>query len=266
MGHGGHGHGAWHKSPPAARALQNVSCIQVQEKVSLLEAGAAALLGHEVEMPNTYAIVDTASHRQLFYAQEKTGFVMRQVKQCFGDCAPWNLDIMSSYAGAQPALHVDRPFSCTCLCLNRPIAGVYDAGGLPLGTITDPCTCLSTVFHVRDAYDTEVLTVDGGCCQPGLWMPCPVGPCAQVDFDIKDTRSGRKVGRIRKQLPGLLSWLIAPDVDNYTVDFGHVRDATHKLLLMTLAIYMDFRYWNDSTRDNKDYGLPFLGADRRDMY
>jgi len=266
---GGHGHGygpVGHGGggPPSVQALRNVSCIQVQEQMSMIEAGAAALLGAEVEMPNTYAIVDAATRRQLFYAQENTGFIMRQVKQCFGECAPWDLHIMQTgFGGAQPAIHIDRPCSLTCCCFNRPMAGVYDVlSRQQLGSITDPCTCLSTAFHVKDAYGTEVYTADGGCCQPGLWCPCPVGPCAQVDFDINDRRSGKKVGHIRKQLPGLLSWLMAPDVDNYMVDFGHVRDPTHKALLMSLAIYMDFRYWNDSTRDNKDYGLPFLGVDR----
>merc|ERR1719203_1862685 len=266
IGGGGYDGGAargYAIASPVMQVMQSVNRLQINEKVSVLEAGAA-LLGQEVEMPNTYHIIDPVSHRQLFTAEEQTDFFNRQMKQCCGDCAPWSIDInYTSPAAIQRVLHIDRPFSYTCLCCNRPTATVFDvASGARVGSITDPCTCFSTVFHVRDQAGKEIFTADGGCCQPGLWCPCPVGPCAQVDFDIKDQRSGQKVGHIRKQLPGVLSWLLAPDVDNYTVDFGKVRDPTHKALLMSLAIYMDFRYWNDSTRDNPDYGLPFLGVDR----
>lgn len=243
--------------------MQNVAKIQIQEHVDYLEAGAALLGGVEVEMPNRYAVLDGMTGQQLFFATERTGFIMRQLKQCFGDCAPWGVDIMYTGRGPhQRAINVDRPTSCTCLCLNRPTADVVDATtGYSLGSITDPCTCFSTVFHVRDRSGSEVLVADGGCCQAGLWFPCPFGPCAQVDFDLLERRSGHKVGHIRKMLPNPLMWAFAPDVDNYFVDFGKVHDPAHKALLMALAIYMDFRYWNDSTRDRKDHGIPFLSSE-----
>lgn len=248
--------------------MQHVRRIQVEEKVSFIEAGAA-WLGQEIEMPNRYSIIDSATRRPIFSAEERTNFFMRQLKQCFGDCAPWELDIAyTGSGGSQPAFSVERPPSCTCLCLNRPTADVLDAagGGSLLGSISDPCTCFSTVFHVRDAQGQEVYAVDGGCCQPGLWFPCPLGPCARVNFAIQDRRSGQEVGHIQKQLPGLLTWCFAPDVDHYVVDFASVRDPAHKALLMALAIYMDFRYWNDSSRDEKGGGLPFLRTEETYQY
>ncbi|CAK0825866.1 unnamed protein product, partial [Prorocentrum cordatum] len=89
----------WLAAPPAVQAMRGVSRIEVQEKVNAIEAGAA-LLGQEVEMPNRYAVIDGATHQQVFFAVEQTGFVQRQLKQCFGDCTPWNLDIFYTGRGA----------------------------------------------------------------------------------------------------------------------------------------------------------------------
>jgi len=253
----------WLAAPPAVQAMRAVSRIEVQEKVNAIEAGAA-LLGQEVEMPNRYAVIDGATHQQVFFAVEQTGFVQRQLKQCFGDCTPWNLDIFYTGRGApQKAFHVERPATCTCCCFNRPAAGVYDAtSGRVLGSISDPCTCLSTYFTVRDESGRAVLSADGGCCQLGLWCPCPCGPCSRVDFDITDTQSGRTVGHIQKRVPSPLMWMFAPDVDNYAIDFGRVSNPNYKVLIMAMSIFMDFRYWNDNTRDNRNRGLPYLQVDQ----
>lgn len=259
--HAGHHHGAA-LLPPAVQAMRHVSRVEVQEKVNLVEA-STALLGQEVEMPNRYAIIDSATHQQVFFAVEQTGFLQRQMKQCFGDCAPWNLDIFFTGHGApQKAFHVERPATCTCCCLNRPMAGVFDASsGRPLGSIRDPCTCFSTYFSVTDERGREVLTADGGCCQLGLWCPCPCGPCSVVNFDIADSQTGQKVGSIQKRIPSPFVWLMAPDVDNYAVDFGQVSNPSYKVLIMAMSMFMDFRYWNDNSRDNKNHGLPYLRVD-----
>lgn len=181
---------------------------------------------------------------------------MRQLNQCFGDCAPWNLDILYTGQGtAKSAFHLERPWTCTCCCFNRPVVNVLDAvTGATVGSISDPFTCCSTAFTVRDARGRRVLSADGGCCQPGLWCPCPLGPCARVDLGVTDAESGARVGHVRKRLPGCCMWLLAPDVDNYEIDFGAVRSPAYKTLLMALAIFMDFRYFNNSSRDEQSRG------------
>merc|ERR1712137_654256 len=78
----------------------------------------------------------------------------------------------------------------------------------------------------------------------GLCMPMPCGPCAQVSFDLK-TPDGRVVGGIRKKI-SCCKWLFAPDVDSYSVDFGGLQNSADKVLVMALAIFMDFKYFSNN--------------------
>merc|ERR1712224_800941 len=70
-------------------ALTRVESVEITEKVSVLEAAAAAM-GQEVEMPNKYSIMDESGKR-IFFVVESTGFCARQCKQVAGDCAPWDV-------------------------------------------------------------------------------------------------------------------------------------------------------------------------------
>lgn len=115
-----------------------------------------------------------------------------------------------------------------------------------LGSIRDPFACCDLTFSVRDSADQDVLHAKGGCCQWGLCCPLPCGPCSKVHFPIHDAKGDEAVGGIEKQVPSCLKFCLAPDVDNYKVDFKGMKDPTNKALVMGLAIFMDFRYFNDN--------------------
>jgi len=243
---------------PAMQVMEGVSGLTIKEKVSLVEA-ATALLGQEVEMANKYSILDAGTGEQIFYAVEQTDCITRQVKQCCGDCAPWSVDILLTKKGhQQKAFHMERPFTCTCCCFNRPVVEISDTSGRSIGRVVDPCTCCAMTFHVHDAQGNDVVTADGGCCQWGICCPLPCGPCSKIDFDVL-TR-GRKVGHLQKKVPGCCKFFFASDADNYHVDFGAVRDPYHKVLIMALAIFMDFRYFNNNSADDDGGVLGLLGG------
>mmetsp|Transcript_73080 Transcript_73080/g.138124 ORF Transcript_73080/g.138124 Transcript_73080/m.138124 type:complete len:244 (-) Transcript_73080:40-771(-) len=240
----------------AYQALQRTSGIQVREKVSLIEA-ATAMMGQEVEMANKYKIFDESGDRELFYAVEKTDCCTRQLKQCMGDCAPWNVEILYTEGGAQQkAFVLERGFTCTCCCFNRPKVQVTDVSrGETIGYVVDPCACCGLTFKMLDAGDNIVNTAEGGCCQLGLCCPMPCGPCATVSFDINNP-SGNKVGQMTKKVPGCCKFFFAPDVDNYRVDFSGIDDPKARALLMALTIFVDFRYFSDNSNDEGQQNPP----------
>lgn len=50
----------------------------------------------------------------------------------------------------------------------------------------------SSVFPARRRFSVpqdhegrDLVTIDGGCCQLGLFCPCPCGPCSRVTFEIQ---------------------------------------------------------------------------------
>merc|ERR1719408_108354 len=144
--------------------------------------------------------------------------------------------------GAVPFLRMERPCSCTCCCLNRPVLFIHDGGsGELLGSLSDPCTCCNLVFMLRDGQGNDVLRADGGCCQWGLCCPMPCGPCATVEFPVSDARTVQQVAHIQKKVPSCMTWCFASDVDNYKIEFGGVQSPQYKALLMALAIFIDFR-------------------------
>lgn len=226
--------------------------IEVKEEIRWIEA-LSAIIGQEIEMANKYKIFADGGQHELFYAVEQTDCCTRQLKQCAPDCAPWNLHIMYTENGQnQMAFKIDRPCTFTCCCLNRPKATITDAAsGQTIGFMSDPFACCDLTFNLNDVNDEPVLKANGGCCQWGLCCPLPCGPCAEVNFPVSDAKTGDEVGHIQKKVPGCCKFLIAPDVDNYKIEFGKVQNPQYKALLLTLSIFIDFRYFNENPNDDE---------------
>eukprot|EP00419_Tripos_fusus_P064123 CAMPEP_0172929970 /NCGR_PEP_ID=MMETSP1075-20121228/218754_1 /TAXON_ID=2916 /ORGANISM="Ceratium fusus, Strain PA161109" /LENGTH=271 /DNA_ID=CAMNT_0013791277 /DNA_START=721 /DNA_END=1536 /DNA_ORIENTATION=- len=157
---------------------------------------------------------------------------------------------MYTQGGAnQKVFHMKRDATCTCCCFNRPVVEIMDVTSNQIfGSISDPFACCNLTFDVKDHTDQEVLAANGGCCQWGLCCPLPCGPCAEVNFDLNDP-SGQGVGKLKKKVPNCFKFFLAPDVDNFNVDFGGVSHPQYKALVMALAIFMDFRYVKDHTEN-----------------
>mmetsp|Transcript_43467 Transcript_43467/g.114951 ORF Transcript_43467/g.114951 Transcript_43467/m.114951 type:complete len:254 (+) Transcript_43467:97-858(+) len=246
---------------PAMQAMGQVQNIKIKEKVRLLEA-ATALLGQEIEMANKYSIEDRDTGAQVFYATEETNCLAMQCKQVASDCAPWKLSVLYT-GGHQPmeAFRMEKEWSCTCLCLNRPTMTVIDTQTRQfVGSITDPCTCLAMKFEIVGANGQTMGYADGGCCQWGMLCPLPCGPCAKVEFEIQDA-DNREVGRLTKKIPGWCKFLFSPDVDNYNVQMGGIKDPAFKTLVLALALFMDFRYFSDNKNDGEGGLLGRFGLD-----
>lgn len=243
-----------HMPATGMQMLTQMQGLEVQEQADILQE-ATALLGMEIQMGNKYKVLDLYGN-QTFWAFERTSCCRRQMQTCCcQDCAPWEVDIHYTPGAANVAqqfLRMERPCGCTCCCLNRPTALVFDAvTNRKIGSFRDPCTCCALTFQVRDTYDGDVLRVNGGCCccQPGWWCPMPCGPCKQITFQVEDARTNQAVAQISKKVPGCASWCFTPDVDNYKVDFEDVHTPEWKAILLAMTIFMDFRYFN-SNRNN----------------
>jgi hypothetical protein len=237
---------------PATLALQQCKKVQVQEKARTLEV-LTALLGAEIEMANKYKVLDE-NDQELLFAIEQTGCCTRQCQQCCGDCAAWEVDIYYTQNGRnEKAFRLERPWTLTCCCFNRPETTVTDYySGQVVGKLRDPFACCDLTFSVLSPKGDNVLFAKGGCCQWGLCCPLPCGPCSEVEFPISDARIGGSVGHIQKKVPSCCKFLFASDVDNYKIDFGGVENGNWKLLLIALSIFIDFRYFNDNKADNSN--------------
>mmetsp|Transcript_132397 Transcript_132397/g.247560 ORF Transcript_132397/g.247560 Transcript_132397/m.247560 type:complete len:259 (+) Transcript_132397:55-831(+) len=235
------------------QALAALDKIEVKEKASIIEA-VTALLGQEIEMANKYSI-QTEGGEQIFWAVESTNCCARIMKSCAPDCAPWSVEIMYTQGGAnEKAFTLNRPCTLTCCCFNRPSMELTDASGKTLGYMTDPCAMCDLTFTVKDPSGEPVVKASGGCCQWGLCCPLPCGPCAEVNFGLTDAKSGAELGNVQKKVPGCCKFFLAPDVDNYKIDFGKITNPQYKALVMCLSMFIDFRYFNDNKNDDDKGG------------
>eukprot|EP00811_Abedinium_folium_P003739 NODE_13439_length_1165_cov_13.684971.p1 GENE.NODE_13439_length_1165_cov_13.684971~~NODE_13439_length_1165_cov_13.684971.p1 ORF type:complete len:280 (+),score=54.08 NODE_13439_length_1165_cov_13.684971:34-840(+) len=245
--------------------LSSMNKVEIKEKVNAIEA-LTAMLGQEIEMANRYKVFTDGGSEELFYIVEQTDCMMRQVKQCCPDCAPWKVSMFYTRNGAnQLVYNITRDATCTFCCFNRPVINVTDVTtGEKIGSARDPWAFCDLTFTIRDPQNEPVLNVNGGCCQPGLWCPLPCGPCAEVNFPITDAKSSAKVGHIQKRVPGCCKFLIADDVDNYNVDFGEVEHPQYKAMVIAMAIFIDFRFFSNNSADNGGGGGGDGGGDGGD--
>merc|ERR1712046_382378 len=107
-----------------------------------------------------------------------------------------------------------------------------------------------TVLTPNEEEEEVLLNANGACCQLGMCCPCPCGPCAKVYFPVSDAKSGVEVAMVTKVVPSCLKFLFAEDVDNFLVEFRDVQNPDWKALLIGLALFIDFRYFNEQSPDH----------------
>jgi len=196
---------------------------------------------------------------QLFRAVESTGCCMRYVARTMPDCAGWTLDM--NYVGSilhkeSGAFKMERPCTyCTFLCINRPMAKITNSKDETLGYVRDPCALcpMNMSFEVKDQNEETMYTASSGFCQWGICCPLPCGPCKTVEFPIYETSSGNEVGLMQKKTKNCFKTLCCSfcfdDTENYTLTLEGIPDLRSRILLMSLAIFLDFRYFQNNEDD-----------------
>eukprot|EP00429_Kryptoperidinium_foliaceum_P078674 CAMPEP_0176209392 /NCGR_PEP_ID=MMETSP0121_2-20121125/13609_1 /TAXON_ID=160619 /ORGANISM="Kryptoperidinium foliaceum, Strain CCMP 1326" /LENGTH=307 /DNA_ID=CAMNT_0017548401 /DNA_START=1 /DNA_END=924 /DNA_ORIENTATION=- len=269
----------------AYRMLDTLPLVHIVEKMNLMETAGGLLgdvlgVGLELEMANKYLVTGPAG-QPLFFAVEQTDLLNRQ---CGGDCRAIDVDVvvlgqdphlMNQATGgmdwtfnpmgagvdlrnSQRFIHLHKDFQCTCCCFNRPVIEIRDGtSGQLIGRIKDNWACCDMTFNLEDNQGDQVFAAKGGCCQLGLFCPCPCGPCQEVHFSVREPRKGKDVARLKKTIPDCLKFLVADDVDNYEVDFGKVNSAEQKAMLIALGLFIDFRYFNTRSDKNQE-GMDFF--------
>jgi len=148
-----------------------------------------------------------------------------------------------------PFLRLERHYTCTCLCCNRPLIKVtrVDLPDKPvIGYVRDSFSCCDYVFDILDKKDGKPLfKVIADCCQCGFHIKCPCGPCSKIQFNIVDQKTESPVGDIKKVWSGCCKE-IASNADDYSVVFPVGVDPNYKALLMAAVILIDYRHFEEA--------------------
>ncbi len=146
----------------------------------------------------------------------------------------------------EPFLKLERPCKCTFLCFGRPeILVILVEGGKKeyLGKIVDPFHCCGMGFDVYNKDNTKKYSIEGSCCQLGIWCKFPCEACQTIDFDVKSP-SGEILSSLQKKSQGCLKAAMS-DSDNFALNFPKSCTLADKALLMSAVLFVDFRYFEE---------------------
>lgn len=228
--------------------------IFVKQKFELLEV----LTGCETENKYTVYACDVAGNKEgipLFKCKERSGCCNRNCLP--GDCRRFKMEVTHDSGGrlpfdGLPFLTMERPFECTCLCLNRPFIEVnFTENGQNhyVGKVVHEFNCCEMYFSLFDKTNTVVYEIRGSIWQTGVFNRSQKNnncafckSCQQAFLFIHDLRqAGKKVGIIEKRGRGF-SELIS-DADNFSLLFPIKATAEERVLLLACCLLLDFRYF-----------------------
>jgi Scramblase len=192
---------------------------------------------------------------KLFKCKEKSSFCGRNC--IFNICRPFDMFVdayvnVNGQKTKKPFLHLHSNYSCVCLCCKRPclvVEYIDDGAKEILGYIKFPFTFCSIDINVHTSVSKKpIYLVTGNCCQPGLCMKIPCGPCKEVRFVIKSSEANEVIGKMVKVWTPLMGMVC----DYMMVDFPSTMGWKDKCLILANALFHDFIYFEESNKNKEE--------------
>ncbi len=240
--------------------LSNAKRAHINQQVELLEV----LSGCETK--NRYHIFIETMDKQylyLFKAKEESGCCSRQCLS--SETRPLHLNIkhMSSASAINEFDSVDnyavldKPFKCTCYCLDRPKMKNYVRGN-QIGSVKQPFICCNCdpVFYVYDSSDDIKYKIRTSCCQCGIMCKGSLfGECSSVCFGIYEKNEthfvpDNMIGYINKK-SGDIEQLLT-DADSFVLEFPQNATPEDKMNLIASVLMIDYQYFEDNGKNYND--------------
>lgn len=227
--------------------LEDIRGIFIRERTDWVQA----LTGCTQETHFCVQNLDAKNGAILLRCQENSDCCHRQCLS--GSCRPFAIDITNCFDGTL-SMRIEREFSCTCLCLNRPIAKmyVYDDNNAKhyIGMIEHVFKCCEYVFQITDHYNQFVYDVKTPLCQKAIICQCPCQECNVVDFTVHNTQ-GEVVSHCRKEGKGCIKNALT-QADNFNVLYTPIMPWNHRALLLGSILFLNFRMFEDKHKNNND--------------
>lgn len=154
-----------------------------------------------------------------------------------------------------PFVEVNKPFKCTCCCLERPEMLVSFGGTKqPLGRIKQMLTCCDPLFNIYDNTGSLRYILHGDCCQCGLCCAnnfC--GKLSEVIFNLYSSENRTNpIGSIIKK--GATTAELVTSADSYQVNFPANSSPQDKMLLIVSALMIDYQFFEERASENVNSG------------
>lgn len=258
--------------PPVAAppmVFQGISYVFVADPMQELAVSTGALIKQQpqffeqisgCESPNRYFVFSqspTAGMKMLFKCKEQSECCQRNC--CAASQREFVMDIKHVVnAGFMDDnfqnnyIHVNKPFKCTCCCLERPeMIATFVQGNQMLGKVRQPFTCCDPVFTIHDNSGTPKFFIHADCCQCGLCCAnnfC--GKMSEARFNIyRDIGLTQMVGSILKKPATSVSEMVT-SADSYQINFPVDALPNEKLLLILTGLMIDYQFFEEKAGNN----------------
>jgi len=203
-----------------------------------------------------YVKLNNFNYVKLFRCIEEQDFCMNNF--CHGDCRSFGMKFnlvcgIKEYSETSNIVFwAKRDFKCVFCCLDRPELKLYWGANInntlrPLGIIKEPYLFSKNKFQLCSSAQKIHLIVEGESSQCGfLFRGTPCGKCSEIVLPIymgykeKSFYDGLIV---RKQSYCEKNFLNKGD--NYEILFPLSTTIEDKIMLITLGLMLDSRYFNE---------------------
>jgi hypothetical protein len=211
------------------------------------------------ESPNRYYVFSQspqAGMKLLFKCREHSECCQRNC--CAASAREFVMDIkhianagMMNENFQNSFVHVNKPFKCTCFCLERPVMNAtYCQGGQMVGQVKQPFSCCDPIFTIYDSSGTLRYFIHADCCQCGIC--CSNNFCGKMSeavFNIyKDASMTQPCGNIIKKIASFSEMVTS--ADSYQVNFPLDASPSEKLLLIICGLMIDYQFFEEKAGDN----------------
>mmetsp|Transcript_40533 Transcript_40533/g.93175 ORF Transcript_40533/g.93175 Transcript_40533/m.93175 type:complete len:275 (+) Transcript_40533:57-881(+) len=240
---------------PVAQAysiLAGLPKMQLRQQRQWIEA----LTGFE---RNNRYVMRGPDGQDLFFLKENSSCVERNC--CSGDCKAWRMDLFligpRGLEGGEdsmtPFMHLERPCTLTCFCLNRPEVEISELpSGRVVGYVSNPFSCCTLSFTLHDQNKNPLLQSNTPLCRWGLCCGCPCEglPCHELELPVTDISTGQDVALVHKfWMWGDICQCLG-EWDKYWAEFGEINNPDYKILVLALTIFIQMRFFDKRNQQN----------------
>ena len=198
-------------------------------------------------------------YKYLFKCNEKSGWFMRNC--CPSNFRQFSMDIVHITSGnpdvpgfSKNFANLFKPFKCTLCCFCRPEMYVtLTEGNQRVGMIRHACTLCDPEFYIYDETGKLLYILHADCCQCGLVFANNFfGKLSEVVFSIYGPGRDQIIGNILKK-PASFSEMVT-DADTYQINFPKNATPKEKLLIIGLALMIDYQYFETNNINDEQKG------------
>jgi len=249
---------------------------QIGNPLEILQTAPTAKIKQQIELLEIITGCETKNRYDVFAQIDSRNYFIFKCKEesswCQRNCCPsenrefklkWTLPDQQVFA------YCDKPFKCTCCCLQRPEMVCRYSNNQQFGRIKEPWRLCSPFFETYDEQDGSKYVLEIPCCQCGFCCrQCCCGKCSDVYGNIyKVDNLSVPVGVVKKK-ENCIQEMIS-DANTFIITFPVDATVGDKLNLIACVLLVDYRYYESSgsNSSNARYGYsPGYGYGYRRPY